>query len=118
MLRIVLHALILPFMFWLEKRGLARLSPLRGALLWYALGVPFMAVEASASGSDWATVLLQSVTIALFFIPAAYFAFRRRRAKGGIWRPFLTFLLLSLLAGFVAAVVLARAPIVRGIGET
>lgn len=115
MLRIILHTLILPAMLWLENRGAPKPRPVRGALIWYALGVPLMAVEASASGRDWATVLLQSLVVALFFLPPSYLSFRYAAGKRGILKPFLLFLALSLLAGFVAAAVLARAPLVQGV---
>jgi hypothetical protein len=116
MVRIILHALILPAMIWLERHGAPRLYPVRAALAWYLLGIPFMIVEASVSGHDWPKILLQSLIIALFFLPAAYFAFRYSSGgKRGIWKPFLLFLLLSLVSGFAAAAVLARAPTVRGI---
>jgi hypothetical protein len=115
MLRIILHTLILPAMLWLEGHGAPRPRPLRAALLWYALGIPLMAVEASASGRDWASVLLQSLVVALFFLPPAYLSFRFAAGKKGILKPFLLFMALSLLAGFVAAAVLARAPLVQGI---
>ena len=115
MLRIILHTLIRPAMLWLERRGGPKPEPLRAALIWYALGVPLMAVEASVSGRDWPAILLQSLIVALFFLPPAYLAFRYAKGRKGIGKPFLLFLLLSVLAGFVAAAVLARAPIVQGL---
>lgn len=115
MVRIILHTLVLPAMLWLERRGRPKLSPLRAALTWYALGVPLMAIEASVSGREWAGVLLQSLLVALFFLPPAYLAFRYAKGRKGILKPFLLFLALSLLAGFVAAAVLARAPLVQGL---
>lgn len=117
MLRIILHTLILPAMLWLERRGGPKLPPLRAALAWYVLGVPLMAVEASVSGRDWPAILLQSLLVALFFLPPAYWAFRYAKGRKGIAKPFLLFLALSLLAGLVAAFVLARAPIVQGLAS-
>lgn len=114
MLRIILHTLVLPAMLWLENRGAPKPRPLRAALVWYALGIPLMAVEASVSGRDWPNVLLQSLVVALFFLPPAYVSFRYAAGKRGILKPFLLFLGLSLLAGFVVAAVLARAPLVQG----
>jgi len=114
MVRIILHALILPGILWLERRGGPKPPPLRAALIWYLLGIPLMAVEASVSGRDWANILLQSLIIALFFLPPAYMTFRYAQGKQGIGKPFLLFLGLSLLAGFLAALVLARAPFVNG----
>lgn len=115
MLRIILHTLILPAMLWLERRGGPKLPPWRAAIVWYALGVPLMAVEASVSGRDWPGILLQSLVVALFFLPPAYLSFQYAKGKKGIGKAFLLFLGLSLLAGFVAAAVLARAPIAQGL---
>src|SRR5512135_1200717 len=108
MLRIILHTLVLPAMLWIERRGGPKPEPLRAALVWYVLGIPLIAVEASVSGRDWAGVLLQSLLVALFFVPPAYWAFRYAKGKKGIGKPFLVFLGLSLLAAFVAAAVLAH----------
>ncbi len=112
MVRILLHALILPAMLWLERRGGLRVAPVRAAATWYLLGVPLMAVEAYASGREWSGVLVQSLLVALFFLPPAWFAFRYARKRGGIGRPFLLFLGLSVLTGFIAAAFLAHAPLV------
>ena len=117
MLRILFHAIILPLMLWLDKRGWLKFHPLGGALSWYALGIPLMIVEASASGREWANILLQSLLVALFFLPPAYFAFRYAKSSRSIWKPFLLFLGLSLVAAFVAALALARAPLVNGVAK-
>jgi positive regulator of sigma E activity len=101
-------------MLWFERHGGPKLPPLRAALIWYLLGIPFMVVEASVSGRDWANVLLQSLVIALFFLPQAYFTFRYARRNQGIGKPFLLFLGLSLVTAFVVALILARAPTVHG----
>ena len=115
MLRILLHALVLPAMLWLDRKHGPHLEPSRGAVVWYALGIPLIAVEAMASpGPDRAVILLQSLTIALFFVPPAYFAFRYARKQKGIGKPFLLFIVLAIIAGVVAGLVLARAPIVKG----
>lgn len=114
MLRIILHTLVLPAMLWLERRGGPKLQPARATFAWYLLGIPLMAVEASASGRDWPVILLHSLLAALFFLPPAYLAFRYAQGKEAIGKAFLLFLGLSLLAGFMAALVLARAPQVQG----
>lgn len=113
MLRIFLHMMVLPAMLWLERHGRSRLRPLHAALVWYALGVPLIAVETSASpGPDRLTFLLQSLFIALFFLPPAYFAFKYAERRQRIIVPFLVFIVLALVAGVVAAIVLAHAPVV------
>lgn len=115
MLRILLHTLVLPAMIWLDRKHGPHFKPFRGALVWYALGVPLMAVEASASpGPDRLTIFTQSLMIAVFFVPPAYFAFRYARNSRGIGKPFLLFLVLAVIAGVAAGLALARAPIVRG----
>lgn len=115
MLRILLHTLILPAMLWLDRKHGPHLQPFRGALAWYGLGVPLMLVEAAASpGPDRLTIFLQSLTIALFFVPPAYFAFRYARNSKGIGKPFLLFLILAVIAGIAAGLALARAPVVKG----
>ncbi len=114
MLRILLHILVMPAMLWLERRSGPRLRPSRAALAWYVLGLPLMAVEASVSGRDGMPVFLQSAIVALFFLPPAYFAFRYARRHGGVWKPFLLYLALSCIAGVVAALSLAHAPLVLG----
>jgi len=115
MIRIILHTLAFPALLWLERHGGPRLYPARAALAWYAIGVPIMAIEAAVSGREWFKTLIQSLIIALFFLPAAYFSFRYSDGgRRGIWKPFLLFLLLSVISGFAAAAVLARAPEVRG----
>jgi hypothetical protein len=115
MLRILLHTLVLPAMLWLDRKHGPHLEPFRGALTWYALGIPLMAVEATASpGPDRVTIFLQSLLIALFFLPPAYFAFRYARNSKGIGKPFLLFMVLAVIAGVVAGLALARAPIVKG----
>ena len=114
MIRVILHILIMPAMLLLERRGAPRLTPSRAALIWYLLGVPLIIVEASAAGRDWPGILLQSLIIALFFLPPVYFAFRFARRFGGIWRPFLLYLALSFIAGLAVAAFLAHAPYVLG----
>lgn len=115
MLRILLHVLVLPAMLWLERKHGPHLEPSRGAVVWYALGIPLMAVEAAASpGPDRVTIFLQSLVIALFFVPPAYFTFRYAKKSGRIGRPFLLFLVMAGIAGVAAGLALARAPIVRG----
>ncbi|HTK60111.1 MAG TPA: hypothetical protein VL283_02800 [Candidatus Baltobacteraceae bacterium] len=115
MLRILLHTLVLPAMLWLDRRHGPHLAPFRGALAWYALGIPLMAVEAAASpGPDRATIFLQSLLVALFFVPPAYFAFRYARNTRSIGKPFLLFIVLAIIAGIAAGLALARAPIVKG----
>ena len=115
MLRILIHTLILPAMLWLDRRHGQHWPPLRGALVWYALGIPLIAVEAAASpGPDRAAILLQSLIIALFFLPPAYFAFRYARSSQSISKPFLLFIALAVIAGVAAGLALARAPVVRG----
>mgnify|MGYP000269904730 CR=1 FL=1 len=117
MIRIILHALAFPAMLWLERKGGPKLPPLRATLAWYALGIPLMTVEASVGGRDWPIILLQNLLIALFFLPPAYLAFRSARGKKGVAGPFALFLALSLLAGFVVASILARAPSVQGVAD-
>lgn len=119
MLRILLHALVLPAMIWLDRKHGPHFGPFRGALVWYALGVPLMAIEAAASpGPDRIVIFTQSFTIAMFFVPPAYFALRYARNGKSVVKPFLLFLVLAVIAGVVAGLVLARAPIVRGfLGE-
>jgi hypothetical protein len=114
MFRIILHALILPAMLWFERHGGPKIPPLRAALFWYLLGVPFMAIEASASGRDWAKVMLQSLVIALFFLPQAYITFRYAVGKKGIGKPLLLFLGLSFITVVAVAFILAKAPAVSG----
>jgi hypothetical protein len=115
MLRIILHAIVLPAMLWLDRRHGWKLAPWRAAGIWFLLGVPLMAVEASASaGSDRVAVFLQSVFVAVFFLPPAYFAFRHARKDASVGAAFALYVLLSLVAAFVAALALARAPVVRG----
>ena len=115
MLRILLHTLVLPVMLWLDRRHGQHLDPRHGAAIWYALGVPLMMVEAAASpGPDRLMILLQSLLIALFFVPPAYFAFRYAKTSKRVGLPFLLFLVLAVIAGIVAGLALARAPIVRG----
>jgi len=115
MLRILFHTLVLPSMLWLDRKHGPHFQPFRGALVWYALGVPLMIVEAAASpGPDRLAIFLQSLLIALFFVPPAYFAFRYARASKGIGKPFLLFLFLAVIAGIAAGLALARAPIVKG----
>jgi len=119
MLRIFFHVTVLPAMLWWERKHGHRLEPYRAAGVWYVLGVPLMIVEAAASPSpDRASILLQSLLVALFFVPPAYFAFRYARKSRGIGRPLLLFLVLSVVAGVAAGIVLARAPVVKGfLGE-
>ena len=115
MLRILLHAAVLPVMLWLDRRHGWKLAPARASAVWYALGVPLMAVEASAAaGPDRIAVFVQSVFIAAFFVPPAYFAFRHARANASVGKAFALYVALSALAALVAALALARAPIVRG----
>jgi hypothetical protein len=115
MLRILFHTLVLPAMLWLDRKHGPHLPPLKGALTWYALGIPLIAVEAAASpGPDRAAILLQSLIVALFFVPPAYFAFRYARKTDSISKPFLLFIVLAVIAGVAAGLALARAPIVRG----
>lgn len=114
MFRIIFHTLILPAMLWFERHGGPKLKPLRASLLWYVLGIPFMAIEASAAGREWASVLLQSLVIALLFLPQAYFTFRYAQGKQGIGKAFLLFLGLSLFTVLLAALILAKAPTVHG----
>lgn len=115
MLRILLHVLVLPAMLWLERKHGPHLEPSRGAVVWYLLGIPLMAVEAAASpGPDRVTILLQSLLIALFFVPPAYFTFRYAKASRHIGKSLALFLVLAVIAGVAAGLVLARAPIVRG----
>jgi len=115
MLRILLHVIVLPVMLWLDRRYGAHLRPSRAAVIWYLLGVPLAAVEASASsGPDRLALFFQDIIIAMFFIPPAYFAFRYARRGGGIGKSFALYVLLALIASVVAALALARAPVVRG----
>src|SRR5690349_6326058 len=109
MLRILLHTLVLPAMLWLDRKHGHHLGPLRAAAAWYLLGIPLMLVEAAASpGPDRPSIFLQSLLIALFFVPPAYFAFRYARATRGVGKPFLLFLFLAIIAGVAAALALAR----------
>ena len=114
MFRIIFHTLILPAMLWFEQRSGKKYPPLRSALIWYLLGIPYMAVEASVAGRDWANVLLHSLVIALFFLPQAYLTFRFAHGQKGIGKPLLVFLGLSLITVLIVALVLARAPVVHG----
>lgn len=115
MLRIILHAVVLPVMLWLDRRHGWKLHPGRAAGIWFLFGLPLMAVEASASaGPDRVSVFLQSVFVAVFFLLPAYFAFRHARKGASVGKSFALYVLLSLVAAFVAALTLARAPVVRG----
>ncbi len=114
MVRILAHVLILPAMLWLDRRSVKKLPPLHAAVIWYLLGVPLMLIEALATGNDRIPVLLQSVLTALFFLPPAYFGFRYAARRGGILKPFLLYLALSVIAGFVVALTLARTSEVLG----
>ncbi len=114
MIRILLHLLILPAMLWLDRRNAARPVPMRSALMWYALGVPLMLIEARASGDASKPIFLQSLLVTLFFLPPAYLAFRYARRRGGVLKPFLLYLVLSCAAGLVSALVLAQTPGILG----
>lgn len=115
MLRILLHVLVIPAMLWLDRRYGVHLRPSRAAIVWYILGIPLAAVEASAvSGSDRAAILLQELFVALFYLPPAFFCFRYAQKHPGVAKPFALYLLLSLIASVVIALVLAQAPVVRG----
>ena len=115
MLRILFHVLVLPAMLWFDRKHGTHLQPSRGAVVWYLLGIPLIAVEAAAAPCpDRLTILLQSLLIAMFFVPPAYFTFRYALTRRTIGRPFLLFLALAVIAGIVAGLALARAPIVSG----
>ncbi len=115
MLRVILHVLVLPVMLWLDRRYAARLRPWQAALIWYLIGLPLAAVEASASaGPDRIAVFLQSALIAAFYLPAAYFTFRFARKGATIAKAFALYVALALLATIVAGLVLAQAPAVSG----
>jgi hypothetical protein len=74
-----------------------------------------MLVEAySSSGPGQMALFLQSLMIALFFVPPAYFAFSYSAKSRSIFKPLLLFMFLSIIAGVAAGLVLARAPIVSG----
>lgn len=115
MIRVILHLLVLPFMFWFGRRHGTGTRPLKSAFIWYLLGVPLMLVEVLASyDSGRLALFLQSLLVAAFFLPPAYFAFRYADKSRGVIRPLMLFVLLSVIAGLVAGLVLARAPFVSG----
>ena len=114
MIRIFLHLIILPAMLLVERRSVTRLTPLRAALLWYALGVPLMLLEALESGLSWKWVFFQSLVSAIFFFPGAYIAFRLAKARKGVWLPFLVYLVISIAAGVLSGLVLAQTPFAFG----
>lgn len=115
MLRVLLHVAVLPAMLWLERRYGPKLSPSWNALAWYLLGIPLIAVEASASaGPDRLVIALQSLVIALFYIPPAYFAFRFARKGASTARAFMLYIALAVVATVAAGILLAHAPYVGG----
>ncbi len=114
MIRIILHLLILPAMLWIERRSISRLQPRIATLVWYAIGVPLMLVEALASGAIWKTIFLQSLVTALFFLPGVYAAFRLARPRGRILLPFLVYLAFSAAAAVLAGLALAHTPFAFG----
>lgn len=115
MLRVLFHVAVLPAMLWLERRYGPKLSPSRNALVWYLLGMPLIAIEASASaGPDRLVVALQSLVVALFYVPPAYFAFRFAQKGAGTAKAFLLYVALAVIATAAAGLFLARAPFVAG----
>lgn len=114
MIRMLLHALILPAMLWVERKSVARFAPGKATLLWLMLGVPLMLLEALSSGVSKMWLFLQSLASAVFFLPAAYAAFRLAHRRGRLWLPLLAYLALSILAGVLSGLVLAHTPFAFG----
>lgn len=119
MLRIILHVLVLPAMLWLDRRYGAHLRPWQAAAIWYLIGLPLAAVEASASpGPDRIAIFLQSAFVAAFYLAPAYLSFRYAAKGASTAKAFGLYVLLALLATLVAGLALAQAPAAVGFFRT
>lgn len=116
MLSIALHLLLTFGLIWYQRRQEFRPRPLVLTAFWYAVSLSMSLIESLALSGTWLSgIFVQGLIVGIFCLPAVFFSLRlARRWRDGLLRPFLTFLGLALVAVFLAALFLAKAPWVQG----
>jgi hypothetical protein len=113
---IVFHLILTIALIWYQRRQQFHPRPLTLSIFWYLVSVVMSLIESVIVTGQWFSgLLVQGAVVGLFYLPAVFLALGlARRWHDGLWRPFLSFLGLALVATLLAAAFLAYAPWARG----
>lgn len=117
MASIVFHLALTLGVLWYQQKIRYKVKAWKLSILWYCVSAALVFIESFVLiGRPISGLLFQGLLLGIFYIPAVYLALRWAEARRhGLWGPMLVFLGLAAMATIVAAMFLARTPIVNGL---